>query len=81
MLRFVEVGLFLAPFVVFFVWRFVAVEGGPPMRIIIAMAVVAIALIGALAWLSQEEALPPGTVYQPAHFEDGRVVPGRAVPR
>ena len=33
MLRLVELALFLAPFVVFAVWRFMALEDGPPIRV------------------------------------------------
>jgi hypothetical protein len=39
------------------------------------------ALAGVLAWLSQENALPPGTAYVPAQIQDGEIVSGRAVPR
>jgi hypothetical protein len=81
MLRLVEVALFLSPFVVFAAWRFMAMEGGPSPRLLIASACLLIALIGALAWLSQREALPPNTIYEPAHLENGQLIPARTVPR
>jgi Family of unknown function (DUF6111) len=78
MLRFAELALFLAPFLLFAVWRFMAVEGGPSVRIV-ALAACALALLaGALIWLSQEDALPPGATYQPARLQDGKVISGHA---
>ncbi len=81
MLRLVEIGLFLAPFIVFAVWRFMAVEGGPPVRIVVGMACVLVLVAGALIWLSRDEALPPGVSYEPARLQDGKVVSGHAAPR
>jgi len=81
MLRLVEIALFLSPFVVFAAWRFMAMEGGPSLRLLVASAGLVIALIGALAWLSQREALPPDTIYEPAHMENGQLIPGHTVPR
>ena len=81
MLRLVELALFLTPFAAFVVWRLAAMERGPSMQLVGATACVVVLLIGALVWLSQEEALPPGTVYVPPHVEDGRVVAGHAVPQ
>jgi hypothetical protein len=81
MLRLVEVALFLAPFVAFAVWRFAAMEGGPPLSLVVAAVCVVIVLVGALVWLSQEETLAPGTAYEPAHMQDGRVISGHAVPQ
>ena len=81
MLRLVELALFLAPFVVFAVWRFMAVEGGPSVSVVVASACVLAVLAGALVWLSQENALPPGAGYEPARLEDGKIVSGHAAPR
>ena len=81
MLRLVELALFLAPFAVFVAWRFLAFEGGPPARVVVGVACVLALLAGALIWLSQEDALPPGTRYAPAQFQDGKVVAGHGVPR
>lgn len=81
MFRLVELALFLTPFVAFVVWRFAAMERGPSMQLVAGTACAVALLIGALVWLSQEDALPPGTLYVPPHLEDGRVVAGHAVPR
>ena len=81
MLRLVELALFLAPFVAFAVWRFMAVEGGPPVSVVVGAACVLALLAGALIWLSQEDALPPGASYEPARLEDGKIVSGHAAPR
>jgi hypothetical protein len=81
MLRLVELALFLAPFVVFALWRFAAFEGGPSVRLVVGAACVLAMLAGILIWLSQEEALPPGANYEPARLQDGKVVSGHAAPR
>ncbi len=81
MLRLVELALFLAPFAAFGVWRVFALERGPSIRLVIATAGVVILLIGTMIWLSQEAALPPGTVYAPAQLQNGRVIPGHAAPQ
>jgi Family of unknown function (DUF6111) len=81
MLRFAELLLFLAPFVVFAVWRFMAIEGGPPVSLVVGAACVLALLAGVLIWLSQDEAMPPGATYEPAHLENGRIVGGGAAPR
>ena len=63
MLRLVELALFLAPFLFFAVWRFMALEGGPPVRLVVGAACVLALLAGALIWLSHGDALPPGAAY------------------
>jgi hypothetical protein len=80
MLRLVEMALFVAPFAVFAVWRLVAVDG-PSTRVLLTAACVLAALAGALIWLSQDEALPPGSTYVPARLQDGKVVAGHAAPQ
>ncbi len=76
MLRFVELALFVSPFVFFAIWRAVGAAGGPSLRMVAAAACVLAVLAGVLIWLSQDEALPPGTAYAPARFEDGRIIAG-----
>ena len=78
MLRLVELALFVAPFVLFALWRFMAVEGGPSARFVAVAACVLALLAGALIWLSQDEALPPGATYEPARLQGGKVVSGHA---
>jgi peptidoglycan/LPS O-acetylase OafA/YrhL len=80
MLRLAELALFLAPFVLFFIWRLTAIEGGPSVRAI-AIAACALALLaGVLIWLSQEDALQPGATYEPARLQGGKIVSGHAAP-
>ena len=81
MLRLVELALFLAPFVFFAIWRFMALEGGPPVRFVVGAACVLALLASALIWLSQDDALPPGVTYEPARLQDGKVVSGHAAPQ
>ena len=51
------------------------------MRLVVAAACVLALLAGTLVWLSLDQALPPGTAYEPARLEDGKIVAGHAVPR
>jgi hypothetical protein len=81
MLRLAELALFLTPFVIFLVWRFVAIEHGPPKALIIGAACFVALLAGALIWLSEDRAMAPDTDYAPARFENGRIVSGHGVPR
>ena len=81
MLRLLELALFVAPFVIFALWRFVGTDGGPSVQVVAAAVFVLALLAGSLLWLGVRQALPPGTVYEPARLEDGRIVAGHAVPR
>jgi hypothetical protein len=74
-LRLVEIALFLAPFAAFLTWRLLMPDG-LSRAFLIAWAGVLIVLGAALAWLSQEDTLPPGATYVPSHIENGVVVPG-----
>jgi hypothetical protein len=80
MLRLVELALFLVPFVIFAAWRLVG-QDGPSLRLLVATACVLAALAAVLIWLSQDEALPPGTAYVPARLQDGKIVAGHAAPQ
>jgi hypothetical protein len=81
MIRLVELALFLTPFAAFFVWRFLAMGSSPSLSLVVGTACVVAVLAVALFWLSEDRALPPGTTYAPARFEDGRVVAGHGVPQ
>jgi len=81
MLRLVELALFITPFAAFAIWRFVALDGGPPMRVVVGAACVLAMLAAILAWLSQDDALPPGAGYEPPRLEDGKIIAGHAAPR
>ncbi len=80
MLRLAELALFLTPFVVFAVWRFSAVEGGPSVRLVVGAACLLAVLAGILVWLSHDDALQPGVSYQPARLQDGKVISGHGAP-
>lgn len=75
MLRLVEIALFVAPFAAFLAWRFLLPEG-PSRVMLIAWAGALIVLAATLAWLSEENTLPPGASYVPPHIENGVIVPG-----
>jgi hypothetical protein len=81
MLRLTELALFIAPFAAFVVWRVMATEGGPSLRVVLAAGSVLVVLAALLFWLSQEDALPPGTAYRPAQIQDGYIVSGHSAPR
>jgi hypothetical protein len=81
-MRFVEIALFLAPFVVFAAWRMTTpLNVAPSPRFIAASAALLVLLVAALLWFHREGALPTGTAYVPAKLEDGRVVPAHGAPR
>jgi len=78
--RFVELALFIVPFVVFAAWRLLG-GGGPSRKLVVTATCIVMALAGALYWFRREEAIAPGMRYVPAQLEDGRIVPGHAEPR
>jgi hypothetical protein len=80
-LRFVEIALFLAPFVAFALWRLLA-PGRPPSRRMIASAAGVLVLLAlALLWLRRQDAEPGTAVYVPSQLQDGRILPPRGEPR
>jgi hypothetical protein len=80
-MRFVELALFIAPLVVFAVWRMTTPLGAPSPRVVAASAALLALLFAALLWFHGRDALPPGTAYVPATLQDGRVVPAHGAPR
>jgi hypothetical protein len=78
--RFAEIALLVSPFVVFVAWRLSAPTAGPPRVLVVAVTVTVVAMAGLLVGLWYEEAEPPGTGYVAARLQDGRILPGRAVP-
>lgn len=75
-MRFVEIVLFVAPFVMFAAWRLTTTTmAGPSPRVVAASAVLLAALIAALLWFHREGSLPPDTAYVPATLQDGRILP------
>ncbi len=77
MLRFAELGLFLAPFALFLVWRLLSPRVRPALLWI--GTVVLVALAGMAVGFGLHERMDPHARYVPAHLEDGRIVPGRGV--
>ena len=80
MLRFIELVLFLSPFLLFALWRATAYAGLPSPRLVAASVALLILLLSALLWFQREGALPPGSAYVPAHLDNGRIVPGHGAP-
>lgn len=77
-----EIILFLAPFAAYAVFL-LATRAEPferaswPPRVMAALSIVAVVLVfGAFILLTQFSGAPPGSVYRPAHVEDGKFVPG-----
>ena len=74
---------FLAPFVVYFVWRLLVtrerafLERTPWYALTVAGIVLAALSVASLAFVT---GAPPEQVYVPPHMENGEVVPGRFLP-
>lgn len=74
---------FLAPFVVFFVWRLLVtrerafLERTPWYALTLAGVALAAVSIASLAFVTGDA---PDRVYVPPHMQDGTVVPGRFEP-
>jgi quinol-cytochrome oxidoreductase complex cytochrome b subunit len=77
-----ELALFLAPFVVYlvFLWATRAGVLHPDSWSLPRLAWLVIAslllMIGSFIVLAQWGGAPPGSTYVPAHYEDGKFVPG-----
>jgi hypothetical protein len=77
-----EIGLFLAPFVLYAVFLIVTRSGvwHPTAWTLRRLALLAIAslvlMLGSLLLLAQFSGAPPGSTYVPAHIEGGKFVPG-----
>ncbi len=77
MLRFAEIGLFLAPFALFLLWRLLAPHVRPAL-LWVGLAIV-IGLAGMAVFYGLKERMDPHARYVPAHIENGRVVPGQGI--
>jgi hypothetical protein len=81
-----EVGIFLIPFFVYAAFLFATRAGlfvpqSWPLQIVMPLTGVALVLmIASLVLLAHFSGAPPGSVYTPAHVENGRLVPGREAP-
>ena len=79
MLRFTELALFLVPFALYAAWR---ILGQRTPRWFVWGALVVLGVLGASAiWFGLNQRTEPGAGYAPAHMENGRIVPGHAVPK
>lgn len=78
MLRLVEVGLFLVPFVAFGAWWLLANDGGPSPAMIGVTAGAVLLLAAALVWFGTHETIGVGKAYVPARLQNGEIVPGHA---
>ena len=79
---FTEIGLFLTPFVIYVAFL-AATRAGVlqpsswTMRRLAALVIVSLVLvIGSFVLLAQFSGAPPGSIYVPAHVENGKFVPG-----
>ena len=78
-----ELVLFLAPFVAYAIFLFSTrakiFDGRAwPPKTLAALAIAAVVLVlGSFILLANFTGSPPGSIYEPAHMEDGRFVPGR----
>lgn len=81
MLRLLELLMFLSPFALFAAWRLLLPASGSSPRLVMLAAGVLLLLAGGLYWFSRQDVLPPDSSYTPAQLQDGRLVPGRGVPR
>ncbi len=78
MLRLVEFGLFLVPFIAFTAWWLMDRGRGPSPVLLATAAAAMLLLAGALLWYSQHETLGAGQAYVPAQWRNGEIVPGHA---
>ena len=74
-MRFVEIALFAAPFLVFAAWRLLAPAGAPPKILAIWMIAVVLTLGVLLLALRARDAVAPGTPMEPARQENGQIIP------
>jgi hypothetical protein len=78
-----EVALFLAPFAVYviFLWatrtRVLDLANWSLPRVSWLVIVALVLMIGSFLLLAHFGGAPPGSIYVPAHFDDGVFVPGR----
>jgi hypothetical protein len=78
-----ELALFLAPFVAYALFLWVTRAGVTDRaswspKVLASLAIAALVLmIGSFIYLAHFAGAPPGSTYEPAHVEDGQLVPGR----
>ena len=81
--NFTELALFLAPFVVYAIYlvatktALMTLASWPPKTLATLGICALILMIGSFIYLSHFSGAPPGATYEPAHMENGRLVPGQ----
>jgi Family of unknown function (DUF6111) len=81
----IEFVLFLTPFALYavFLWltkTHVLDRGNWPPKVVGSLAIAALILmIGSFFAFAHFSGAPPGSTYEPARMEDGKLVPGRVV--
>ena len=78
-MRFAEIALFAAPFLVFLAWRVMAPSGDAPRILVVGVTVAVVAIVGLLLVLWRENMAPPNAAYVPAQLVNGKIVPGRVI--
>jgi len=79
----IEIGLFIAPFVVYAAFLVVTPNGllqpsAWGARRIAALGIAGFVLmLGSFVFFAQFSGAPPGSTYIPAHIENGKFVPGK----
>ncbi|HEU4662008.1 MAG TPA: DUF6111 family protein [Pseudolabrys sp.] len=79
---FIEVVLFLTPFVLYAVFLFATRAGvldpqhWPISRLITLTILALVLIIGSFLYFANFSGSPPGSTYIPAHIENGKFVPG-----
>jgi hypothetical protein len=80
---FIELLLFLAPFAIYAIVLYATQRDARelehwPARMVVTLAIAGLLLvIAGFFWLAHFRGAAPGGVYEPAHIEDGKLVPGR----
>jgi hypothetical protein len=81
-----EIALFLAPFAIYAAFlRFtkpaVLDREQWTRKTLMTLVIVSLVLmIGSFVVIGHFSGAPPGSTYEPAHVEDGKLIPGRVVP-
>jgi len=78
-----EFAIFIAPFVAYAIYLFVTKSGvlarsSWPPKVLASLAIAAMVLmIGSFVIMAHFSGAPPGSTYEPARMEDGRLVLGQ----
>jgi type II secretory pathway component PulM len=73
-MRWAEIALFLAPFILYAAWRVAAARAQP--SVVWGTVAVLTVVIVATVWAGLANRLGRGETYVPAHWEHGEIVPG-----